>query len=112
MKRLLLLLALSAICFFASKSFAQEKFDPAGRAKLIAPFIGEQTIAVVHVDISRIKIDKLSQMAAQLVPEEKSQIAEIQAQFKSVKESFLKAGGKDIYLVVQAATFLPPKVVI
>ena len=33
------------------------KFDPAARAKVIAPFIDEQAFAVARIDISRIEAD-------------------------------------------------------
>ena len=36
------------------KTVDAEKFDPAARAAAIAPFIDEQTLIIVHIDMTRI----------------------------------------------------------
>src|ERR1041385_7580990 len=60
----------SALCAFlmlvASVASAQDKFDAAARAKVIAPWIDEQTLAVVHVDLSRVNVDALVDQIAPL----------------------------------------------
>jgi hypothetical protein len=112
MKRFLVFSVLSIILVTAANSFAQDKFDPAARAKLIAPFIEEQTAAVVHVDFSRIKIDSLLKLVAQMVPEDEEHFSEAKQHAPQAIDSFLKAGGKDIYFVVQASITSKPKVII
>ena len=81
------------------------KFDPAARAKVIAPFIDEQAFAVARVNVSRIEADPLLALAAELVP-----AAQDAAGFQRAKTSlagllsaFSKAGGKDVYFVAGLA---------
>ena len=47
---------------------AQDKFDPAVRAKVVAPFIDEQTVAVLHVDTSRMPVDALFAKTLEICP--------------------------------------------
>ena len=42
---------------------AEQSFDPQARAKTIAPFIDETTIAIVHADLSRIRPDAFFPLA-------------------------------------------------
>lgn len=112
MKRLKLFVAAVILLSAASVSCAEEKFDPAARAKVIAPFIDEQTTAVVHVDFSRINIDSLLELAAQYFPEDEVHFIEAKQQAPRAIDSFLKAGGKDIYFVVQASITSKPKLII
>jgi hypothetical protein len=112
MKRYLVFCILSIILVIAANCFAQDKFDPAARAKLIAPFIEEQTAAVVHIDFTRVKIEPVLEIMAQLLPDEKDHIADAKEAYNRIIGSFLKAGGKDIYVIVQASATSLPKIVI
>jgi len=86
----------------------------AGRAAAdgIAPFVGAQTDAVIYVDLSTIDMDALTalqqKIVAQLPPEQADKIKQQQAQTdkqmaqaRQWLDGFKKAGGKDIYIVVQ-----------
>jgi hypothetical protein len=59
MKRIPVFFALMLSLAATAHVRAEEKFDPAARAKAIAPFLDENVAAVVHVDLTRIKFDLL-----------------------------------------------------
>jgi hypothetical protein len=93
-----------ALILIVAVSFchAADKFDPAARASAIAPYIDEQTFAIVHIDISRLKIDVITDTLINLIPEEKEEILKGKAEVTGIFESFLKAGGKDFYVGIRA----------
>ena len=86
---------------------AQEKratFDPAARAKVIAPFIDEQAFAVARVDISRIEADPLLALAAELIPvEDTADLQQAKAALNGLISTLSKAGAKDVYFVAGLA---------
>ncbi len=88
---------------FVPAASAAEKFDPAARAKVIAPFIDEQTFAVIRVDMTRVSVDALVNELGRLFPERKDDFAEGSAQASDGIARFTKAGGKDVYFVVTTA---------
>ena len=103
--RVTLLLTLIATTGLLPAGEKPAKFDPAARAKVIAPFIDEQAFAVARIDVSRIEADPLLALAAELVP-----AAQDAADFQRAKTSlagllsaFSKAGGKDVYFVAGLA---------
>jgi len=98
--RCVLLLALTAA---AGTTQAQEKFDPAARAKTIAPFIDEQTILVVHADLSRVKIGRLFDELVEWMPQMKEQIDLPKMAVAGALSSFAQAGGKDVYVLLSLA---------
>jgi len=76
-----------------------EGFDPAARAKTIAPLIDEQTFGVAHVDVTRLKLDPLCDEALRLLPDAKDEIGDLKTELSGKLAAFLRAGGKDIYVV-------------
>ncbi len=82
---------------------AEQGFDPAARAKAVAPFIDDQTVAVVHVDLTRIDIDALTDAVVKLVPEAQHDIEEGRAEVKQAHAGVLKAGARELYVVVSLA---------
>ncbi|MGH7140973.1 MAG: DUF1559 domain-containing protein [Pirellulales bacterium] len=81
--------------------------SPAKAAKTIAPFIDEDTIAVAHVDVSRIDVNKLYAAAAPLLPAGHPLLRMHRAASQAL-ESFLKAGGRDLYGIVSVADLPEP----
>jgi prepilin-type processing-associated H-X9-DG protein len=79
---------------------AEPPFDPAARAKAIAPFIDEQTVAVVHVDLARVEIDPLFDKLVQLVPEAAHDVERNRAEVKRAHAALTKARAREIYYVV------------
>ena len=47
---------------------AEEKYDSAARAKTIAPFIDERTLAVACVDVTRVKSEHLAALYVRKLP--------------------------------------------
>jgi len=95
-----LLLALTAA---AGTTPGQEKFDPAARAKTIAPFIDEQTILVMHAELARVKIGRLCDELVEWLPEIKEEIDLPKMAAAGVLSSFVQAGGKDVYVLLSLA---------
>jgi hypothetical protein len=86
-----------------SVALAGEEFDPAARAAAVAPFIDEQTVAVVHVDLARIEIDPLVDKFLELVPEAAGDMAESRAEIRQGHARILQAGAGNLYVVVSLA---------
>lgn len=82
---------------------AAEEFDPNARAKLIAPFIGEQTVGVVHVDLTRIEIDPFFDRLATILPQLDIVAPHARTGLKNVHGAFRKAGVSRLYLVMHLA---------
>src|SRR5262249_46674095 len=83
---------------FVSTAFADEqKFDAEARARAIAPYVTEQTIALVHIDITRLNVDALVGKLVQLTGRHASDFEPVKHQ--AWINDFTKAGGKDIYLL-------------
>jgi hypothetical protein len=86
----------------AGTAVAGEQFDPAARANTIAPFIDAQTFAVLHLDVSRVPVDKVVALIGKLnlaLEEEPG----VRQQMEMVHTAFTHAGGKDLYVVVSMA---------
>lgn len=91
----LFLLALLA----AGPVVAQEKVDAAARAKAVAPFVDEQTFAVIHVDTTRVQVGPLVEKLFELIPDARDDKPNAKAEIQQAQDAFRKAGGKDLYLV-------------
>jgi hypothetical protein len=92
----LLLLALLA----AGPAVAAQEFDPAARAKTIAPFIDEQTFALVYVDFSRLRTSFVDLLAGVIPDLDESEATRLKGLLLSMRGAFMQAGGKDLYVVM------------
>jgi hypothetical protein len=101
------MLLLSILLIHVSYAYCQDKFDPAARAKTIAPFIDEQTLVVAHADLSRVKVDALVDKLVEIT-QTKEDSLEPRKTIDSMLSSFLKLGGKDVYAVFSLEDY-PPK---
>ena len=101
-----------AILAISAAAFAEEKFDPSARAREIAPFIDEQTIAVMHVDFSRVNVDATWGVIEKLLEEtgdhDVKELADAKDKVKELVEGFLQAGARDLYWVISLAD-IPPE---
>jgi hypothetical protein len=82
---------------------AEEKFDPTARAKAVAPYIDEETFAILHADVTRVSLVPLFQLAADLVPEAKKEVLLSQTVAAATQSALMMAGARDIYVVVSTA---------
>ncbi|MBC8875713.1 MAG: hypothetical protein H8E44_40315 [Planctomycetes bacterium] len=100
-------LLISALLATTATARAQQGFDPAARASVIAPFIDEQTVMIVHVDLSRVEVGPLLRFYADVLPIDQRQSAQFKQQMPQIEKAskamlgaFAKAGGRDVYLGV------------
>ena len=99
--------------FLAAASAASLAAEPPGRldaealAKTIAPFIDEQTLLVVHADLTRIDpnaaVDRFARLAGPLPAEQQCQIGAAKAMAGGILRHLLAAGARDAFLVVSLA---------
>ena len=82
MKRTISCMLIAVLIAMGSVSRAAETFDAAVRANLIAPFIEEETVAVIHVDFSRINVAEVFDEIGRLVPEAKPELPKLPVQYK------------------------------
>ncbi len=99
-----LLVAIVAV----SAAMADEKADAAVRARVVAPFIDEETLAVVHVDLSRVAIDPLFDTLAQVVPQAAEERKEAKAGLGGALSGLTKLGIRDFYMLFPMS-FVPPQ---
>jgi len=101
------------ILIAGSIAHADGDSDPTARAKAIAPYIGEQTIAVVHMDLSALEVGDLVDKFVQLVPDADID-GEMRANLKKAHSAFTSAGFSDFYVVVSLADIpaSPPFIIV
>jgi len=87
---------------------AEERFDPAARAKRIAPFVDGQTFAVVRIDVRRVAVGPLFAKLTELLPQHKEDLAEGQKHVAAGLEGLRRAGGTEVYLVF-TLSLAPPR---
>ena len=92
-----------AVLLAARFAWPQERFDPAARAKVIAPFVDEQTVAVLHADLTRVALVAVLDEAARLVPDAEPDVARAKRAAGAWLAGFARAGGRDAYVVVSMA---------
>jgi hypothetical protein len=108
MKKNRIVLAALVAVLLASAALADEKFDPSERAKIVAPFIEAQTIAVVHVDLSRVAVEPLFETLTGLAPQAADEMQKSKEAFAGVVGGLTKLGVWDLYLVF-STSFTPPQ---
>lgn len=95
------LLAISMLLFLAAPGFAETPAE--ARAKMVAPFLDAQTIAVVRVDVSKVDPEALAKRVAGLAKLDEAEVVRQAKLLAALKKQFTDAGGKEIYLVVSLA---------
>ena len=84
-------------------AFAAEAADPDTRVRTIAPYLDEQTLAVAHVDLSRVDAQALTARVVQLGKPPAQPTAEFTKAVEGFVSAFRQAGGKDLYVFVSLA---------
>ena len=82
---------------------AADGFDPAARAKAIAPYIDARTIAVLRIDLARIEVDQLFDKFVELVPEADYEVERSRAAVAGCHAALVKAGFVEVYMVFSLA---------
>jgi WD40 repeat protein len=78
------------------------------RAKAVAPFCDERTVAIVHVDLQKVDRDKVVDKIAEFTKQPRATIARPLASFIRGLEAFKAAGGKDVFMVFSLADLPTP----
>ena len=104
---------LTVLALVTTSAGGAEKFDPAARAAAIAPFIDEQTLVIVRIDMTRIDPAAIAKQvlayakSSGLADKDPKQFEKAIAGPQKIAtewiEAFRKAGGKDIYMVFSLA---------
>jgi Protein of unknown function (DUF1559) len=99
---------LTAVLLFAAAALQlpaadPPAFDAAAAAKLVAPFLDEQTIAVARFDLAAIDVDAAANKLATYTGQAADEIAEPRRLARDFQARFTKAGGRELYLVFSIA---------
>jgi hypothetical protein len=101
-----------ALALAAPVIAADNKFDPDARARFLAPYLDDQTIAVGHVDVTRIDLEATLAKLAEVSKLDAKQLALPKQLLAGWLAGFTKAGGKAIYAVVSLADLPDPPLVV
>ena len=82
---------------------ADRKFDPEAAAKAVSPFLDEHTIAVVHVDLTRLDANRVCEQVAALAHLQPGEFAEQKKAFADGVKKLTDAGAKDVFVVFTLA---------
>jgi len=72
------------------------------RARVVAPFVDDQTIVVARAEVSQISAEKLFEFVRQFLPPlpPEHPLFEVQTTASKFVEDFKQAGGRELYLIV------------
>ncbi len=103
------------ILTLAASGWADEKkFDAEARAKVVAPFLDEQTIAVGHLDLTRVDVNAIVTQLAEYAKLKEDDVAGPRKEVGDWVAAWTKAGARDLYCVASLADVpgQPPFVVV
>lgn len=92
-----------ALLLLLSNSLPAADPDPAAMARVIAPFIDEQTVAVGHLDLGRIEVTPLVDQVVKWFPEAQEARDAMAGMLGLFLPAVRQAAGNDAYLVVSLA---------
>lgn len=96
------------LCAATAAAQSPAKFSGKARAETIARFVDEQTVGIVHVDLSRLDFDQLHKQAAELAPGGEKFLTPAIEHARPMAKHLIESGVKDIYLVVSLADLPQP----
>ena len=96
-------LALAATVLALPATAADKKFDADAVAKAVAPYLDDQTFAVLHVDLSRVDADALITKAAAFAKMDAVAAAPLRKELTASVKTLTDAGARDLYVVVSLA---------
>jgi hypothetical protein len=98
------IIALTLACVITARA-ADNKSNAEARAQVIAPYVDEGMIAIVHADLSRLSVQAVLSKLGNIgnIPAADLQMPE--RMFSQWVEKLEKAGGKDIFFVVSLTDF-------
>ncbi len=96
---------MAAVC---QTTLAAEKFDPAARAAVVAPFIDATTYGLVRVDLTRIKAGPVMDLLERIVPEIRRERDAAESELSQFLDELTGAGFEEVYFTVNFAQLWPP----
>src|SRR5262245_48262523 len=93
-------LVVPLVLLLCGPAVAAERVD---HGKTLAPFLDEQTIAAVHVDLSRLDVDSFSRWVTRVTRSDPKEAAEPREALRQLVEGLKKAGARDVYVVLSLA---------
>jgi hypothetical protein len=99
----LAVLILPSLLLAAPAQAAERKFDAEAAAKAVAPFLDDRTVAVAHVDLTRIDVDAFAEKIAALTKMKADNLADEKKAVAGLLQALTKAGAKDAFFVVSLA---------
>ena len=88
---------------FCTLLAADDTANNEARAKAVAPYLDGQTLAVIHVDVTRVDVDAFLSKVSEAAKLEADQLAPLKQVLVPWATNFTKAGGKDLFVVVNMA---------
>jgi hypothetical protein len=94
--------SLAAAFLLAASSLvaADVKSDAAARAKVIAPFVEEETIIVAHVDLTQVDVEAVIDFAARLAGPPPGEVTRAKQEATLTLRKATEAGVKEFYFVI------------
>jgi hypothetical protein len=95
--------AAGTLLFLAVSAGAAEPapYNPGAAASAIAPFVDDQTLVVLRLDVERFDPAAMVQHAAKVVPDAGPALDEVKRGLGTLKAMFIQAGGRDVYVLAR-----------
>jgi len=91
------------LCGATAAAQGPANFGGKSRAETIARFVDEQTIGIVHVELSRLDFDQLLKQAAELAPGSEKLLAPVVEKARPDVKRLIASGAKHVYLLFSLA---------
>src|SRR5262245_44251801 len=108
MKRLFVTVLFVTTAALALPAADPTKFDAAGAARLLAPFLDEQTAAIVRLDAAGIDVDAAAEKLARYTGQADEEVRKVRRVARDFQARFTRAGGQEFYAVVSVADLPRP----
>jgi hypothetical protein len=108
MKHVLATLLLAITAALTLPAADPPKFDAAAAAKLLAPFLDEQTFATVRIDVASIDVDAAAEKLAKYTGQPDEEVRKVRRIARDFQARFTRAGGHEFYAVVSIADLPRP----
>jgi hypothetical protein len=101
-------LGLALALIGATAGRADTPFNPAAAAKMLAPYLDEQTVAVARLDLNAVDVDALSVKMVKLTGMPANQVEQGRKHVREVHAQLRRAGASEIYVVMSLADLPAP----
>jgi hypothetical protein len=95
--------ALAAMVMALPANAADQKFDAEAAAKAVAPYVDDQTVAVLHVNLTALDVDALLNKAAGLAKMDADAVKSARKEATAAVKALTDAGAHEVFVVVSLA---------